>query len=182
MSPFWQELLEILKYILPAIVVLIATSVIVKKFLIKETEQKRLSIFQENASKTMTLRLQAYERLSIFTERIHPRSLISRLYDSQYNCQQFHFILTQNIQQEFEHNLSQQIYVSNEVWKTVVAVKEQELAMINSIGSRMNPEAPAKEMVKKVMDYVSNEDTELPVTIALEMINNEAKMVLSSRA
>ena len=41
MSPFWQELLEILKYILPAIVVLIATSVIVKKFLIKETEQKR---------------------------------------------------------------------------------------------------------------------------------------------
>ncbi|HNF71663.1 MAG TPA: hypothetical protein PLP34_04570, partial [Chitinophagaceae bacterium] len=57
------ELLEILKYILPAIVVLIATSLIVHKFLIKETERKQLAIFEKNSQYTLQMRLQAYERL-----------------------------------------------------------------------------------------------------------------------
>lgn len=180
MSPVWQNIFEILKYTLPALIVLICTSVIVKRFLVNETERKRLAIFQEGLGKTMMLRLQAYERLSIFTERIHPRSLISRLYDTDLTNQQFHLILIQNIQQEFEHNLSQQIYVSNQVWKTVATVKEQEMAMINNIGGSVNPNGPAREMVNKIMDYLQHEDTIMPVSIALEMINNEAKMVLSS--
>lgn len=181
MNPVLQTLLEILKYTLPALIVLICTSVIVKRFLVTETERKRLAIFQEGLSKTMMLRLQAYERLSIFTERIHPRSLISRLYEPNYTVQQFHLILVQNIQQEFEHNLSQQIYVSNQVWKTVTTVKEQELAMINKIGGSIDPQLPAREMVNKIMEYLKHDDTVMPVEIALEMINNEAKLVLSNQ-
>ena len=64
-----QEFLEILKYILPAIVVLIATTLIVNKFLVKEIERKQLAIFQQNSNMTLQMRLQAYERLAIFVER-----------------------------------------------------------------------------------------------------------------
>lgn len=182
MNPIWQNIFEILKFTVPALVVLICTSIIVKRFLVTETERKRMAIFQEGLSKTMMLRLQAYERLSIFVERIHPRSLISRLYEPNLTVQQFHLTLIQNIQQEFEYNLSQQIYVSNEVWRTVTTVKEQEMAMINKIGGSMDPNLPAREMVNRIMDYLQHEDTVLPAQIALEMINNEAKMVLSINA
>ena len=180
MNPALATVLEILKYTIPALVVLIGTSVIVKRFLVTETERKRMAIFQEGMGKTMMLRLQAYERLSIFVERIHPRSLISRLYQPNLSAQEFHYILIQNIQQEFEHNLSQQIYVSNEVWKTVSTVKEQELAMINKVGGSVNPSAPARDLTNKIMEYLQNSETTMPVEIALEVINNEAKMILFS--
>lgn len=172
-------ILEILKYVVPSIIVIIGTSVIVKRFLITETEQKRLAIFQEGLSKTMMLRLQAYERLSIFVERIHPRSLISRLYQPGLTNAQLQLLLVQNIQAEYEHNLSQQIYVSTEVWRTISSVKEQEMAMVNAIGGTLDPNAAAKELSIKIMDYVATSETITPVEIALEMINNEAKLILS---
>lgn len=178
MTEALATILEILKYTVPAIVVLIGTSLIVKRFLISEIERKRMAIFQEGMGKTMMLQLQAYERLSIFVERIHPRSLISRLYQSNLTAQEFQYILLHHIQEEFEHNLSQQIYVSNEVWKTVTAVKEQEMAMVNSVGNSLNPQAPARELSDKIMAYLQNSEASKPVEIALEIINNEAKMIL----
>jgi hypothetical protein len=71
-----EQLLDIAKYILPSVVVLIATYLIVNKFLIKEIQQKQLAIFQQNSNLTLQMRLQAYERLSIFIERMHATSLI----------------------------------------------------------------------------------------------------------
>lgn len=174
-----EILLEIAKYVIPSIVVIIGTSVIVKRFLISETERKRLAIFQEGMSKTMMLRLQAYERLSIFVERIHPRSLISRLYQAGLTNAQLQLLMIQHVQAEYEHNLSQQIYVSTEVWRTISSVKEQEMAMINTIGSQLNPDAPAKELTMRIMDNLVTVESITPVEIALEMINNEAKLILS---
>lgn len=172
-------ILEIAKYVIPSVVVVIGTSVIVKRFLITETERKRLAIFHEGMSKTMMLRLQAYERLSIFVERIHPRSLISRLYQGGMTNAQLQLVMIQNIQAEYEHNLSQQIYVSTEVWRTISSVKEQEMAMVNTIGAQLNPDGPAKELTMRIMDYLVTVETVTPVEIALEMINNEAKLILS---
>ena len=75
-------LLDILKYTIPAFIVLISTSLIVNRFLISQTQRKQLSLFQDAQNITLGLRLQAYERLVIFIERISPRQLIPRIYDS----------------------------------------------------------------------------------------------------
>lgn len=177
----WLSILEILKYTIPAIVVLIATSIIVKRFLVNETERKRLAIFREGMDTTLRLRLQAYERLTVYMERIHPRTLIPRVYVPGMTVQELQVELTQAIRQEYEHNLSQQIYVSPQVWKTVQSVKEQELAMLNQIASMLNPEASAKELQQKVIDFIISNENELPAEVALEVINNEAKIVLSQQ-
>lgn len=174
-----QTILDILKYILPAIIVLIATSIIVKKFLVNETERKRMSIFREGMDTTLRLRLQAYERLALYMERIHPRVLIPRVYVSGMTTRELQTELLQAIRMEYEHNLSQQIYVSAQVWKTVQSVKEQEMAMINQVAGMLNPEGSAKELHQRMIDFIISNENDLPVEVALDVINNEAKLVLS---
>lgn len=173
-----QTILEILKYTIPAIVVLIASAIIVNKFLVNETQRKRLSIFQENMDTTLRLRLQAYERLALYMERIHPRVLIPRLYETGMTVRDLQTAITMTINTEFEHNLSQQIYVSAQIWKTVQGVKEQELAMVNQIASQLNPDNSAKELHQRMIDFIISNENSIPVEVALEVINNEAKLVL----
>jgi hypothetical protein len=173
-----QLILEILKYTVPAIVVLIACSVIVRRFLLTDVKEKQIAMLRENQESTVRLRLQAYERLVLFIERIHPRQLIPRVYQPGMTVADLQSVLAFTIRAEFEHNLSQQIYVSKKVWDTVRGVKEQELNMINSITQQLNPEDPAKELHMRMVDYVLTVET-LPTDIALEVINDEARSVLT---
>lgn len=176
-----QTILEILKYTIPAIVVLIAAAIIVNKFLVNETQRKRLSIFKENMDTTLRLRLQAYERLALYMERIHPRVLIPRLYETGMTVRDLQSAIVVTVNSEFEHNLSQQIYVSAQVWKTVQGVKEQELAMVNQIASQLNAEGPARELHQRMIDFILSNENNIPVEVALEVINNEAKLVLTQQ-
>ncbi len=173
-----QTLLEILKYTIPAIVVLLASVLIVNKFVVNETQRKRLSIFKDNMDTTLRLRLQAYERLALYMERIHPRVLVPRLYETGMTVRDLQTAITITVNSEFEHNLSQQIYVSPQVWKTVQGVKEQELAMVNQIAGQLNPENSAKELHQRMIDFIISNENSIPVEVALEVINNEAKLVL----
>lgn len=180
---YMDTLLDILKYTIPAVIVLIATSIIVNKFLITETRKKQLAIFQDGLQTSLHLRLQAYERLTVFLERINPRAIIPRLYKPGMHVQEFRYVLINAIKQEFEHNLSQQIYVSNNVWNSVAGIKEQEMAMINQIASTLKPDSSAKELHQHILKYiVESEQEKLPITIGLNIIRNEAKLVLSQKA
>lgn len=177
----FQTFLEILKYTIPAIVVLIASAIIVNKFLVNETQRRRLSIFKEGMDTTLRLRLQAYERLALYMERIHPRVLIPRVYVTGMTVRDLQTELIEAVRSEYEHNLSQQIYVSAQVWKTVQSVKEQELAMMNQIASQLNPEASAKELHQRMIDFIVSNENSIPVEVALEVINAEAKLVLAQQ-
>lgn len=173
-----NTLLEILKYTLPAVVVLIASSLIVRRFLLSDLKEKQIAMLRENQGATVRLRLQAYERLALFLERIHPRQLAPRVYTAGMTVAELQAHLLFNINTEFEHNLSQQIYVTKTVWDTVRGVKEQELNMINGIAAQLSPDADAKELHKRMVDYVLSVDGELPINVALQMVNEEAKTVL----
>ncbi|MCF8451080.1 MAG: hypothetical protein K9G49_14500 [Taibaiella sp.] len=171
-------LLEILKYTLPAIIVLLATTTIVKKFIFAENQRKQMAIFEGAQDVTLRLRLQAYERLAMFIERIGSRQLIPRLYDPEMTVRDLQIAITITIRTEFEHNVSQQIYVSKNVWETVKGVKEQELNMINRVAQSLNPEASAKELHARIMEIVSKTEQDLPTEVALQIINSEVKTVM----
>jgi len=172
-------LLEILKYTIPAVIVLITSYLIVQKFLVSELKRKQIALLQDSQDITIRLRLQAYERLAIFSERIHPRNLIPRVYQSGMTVADLQHVLLFNIRTEFEHNLSQQIYVSKQVWDTVRNVKEQEMNMVNQIAKQLDPEASAKELHSRIVDYVMSVPGDLPGDIALNIINEEARRLLS---
>ena len=172
-------LLDILKYTIPAFIVLISSSLIVNRFLISQTQRKQLSLFQDAQNITLGLRLQAYERLVIFVERISPRQILPRIYDSSMTVMDLRTAITFNILAEYEHNLSQQIYVSKNVWETIKNVKEQEISMANLIAGKLDPNAPAKELHKMIMDYVLAAEDQTPSEVALTIINEEVKKVMA---
>jgi hypothetical protein len=173
-----NTVLDILKYTIPALIVLIASYAIVKGFLSSNIKQQQLAMLRDNQDVTMRLRLQAYERLVLFIERVHPRQLVPRVYDAGMNVAVLQHVLSNNIKSEFEHNLSQQIYVSKRVWDMVKTVKEHELNIINQIAQGMNPEAPAKELHVRIVDYILTSPEALPNDVALQMINDEARALL----
>jgi hypothetical protein len=172
-------LLEILKYTIPSMVVLASSYLIVRKFLITENQRKQLALFQDAQDTTLRLRLQAYERLILFIERISPRQMIPRLYEPAMTVRDLQLAIINNIRNEFEYNLSQQIYVSRNVWETVKNVKEQELNMVNQVGKKLAPEAPARELHTLILDIVMKAEEELPTEIALHTINEEVRILLS---
>lgn len=174
-----NTLLELLKYTIPALIVLISSYLIVQKFLVSEIKRKQLSLFNETQEITARLRLQAYERLIMFVERIHPRNLVPRSYQSGMTVADLQGALIFNIKTEFEHNLSQQIYVSKQVWDTVRGVKEQEMGMINQIASQLQADAPAKELHMRIIDFMVSAEGSVPSDIAAQIINEEAKKLLS---
>lgn len=170
-------LLEILRYTIPSVVVLIACSIMVRRFLRTEVKRKQFELLRESQGTTTRLRLQAYERLAVFIERINPRYLIPRVYESGMRVKDLHTALQMQINAEFEHNLSQQIYVSRQVWETVKGVKEQELTMIHQLAGQLAAEAPAQELHKKIIEFIATADNH-PTELALNIIHDEAKHML----
>jgi hypothetical protein len=179
MDNITNTLLEIAKYTIPALIVLAACQTIVKKFLVTQVQRKQLAIFQESQDITLRLRLQAYERLVLFVERINPGQLIPRIYVPAMTVIDLQQAIVINIRAEFEHNLAQQIYVSKNVWETVKNVKEQEINMAIRIAQTLSPDAPGKDLHKRILDIILKADEQLPTDMALQIINDECKRVMS---
>lgn len=128
-----------------------------------------------NESVTLPLQLQAYERLVLFVERITPASLISRLNQAEFSAKDMHFAILQTIRTEYDHNISQQIYVSKASWEAVKSAKEQLINIINQVAANIPPDAGAKELNKKLLEYVMANEDELPTQMAQNVLNAEAK-------
>ncbi len=171
--------LELLKYTVPALVVLVSCYMIVKKFLVSEMQRKQLAIFKDSQDVTLRLRLQAYERLVLFVERISPRQLIPRVYDPSMTVRDLQLAMTFSIGAEYEHNVSQQIYVSSNVWETVRNVKEQEQNIVNRLAQTLPADAHARDLHARILDVMEKAEGELPTDMALEIINNEVRKVMS---
>ena len=96
-----------------------------------------LELKKEHANKTLPLRLQAYERLTLLLERIELSNLVVRVYKNGMNLKLLHAQLINNIRQEYEHNLSQQLYVSSQSWEAVVKAREEATNFINMAASQL---------------------------------------------
>ena len=172
-----KEFLEILKYVLPSLVVLLTVWVMGKQFLKNWEAQLRNTSNQSLKKTTLPIKLQAYERICLFLERITVDSLLVREKDNSLNTRNFHQKLLSSIRAEYEHNLSQQIYLSAEAWLIVKNAKEGVIKMVNKAAMNVNPDDPAIELSKKIID-LQMEINNSPSQVALEFINKEVKIFL----
>ncbi len=120
----------------------------------------------------LPLRLQAYERFVLYLERIHPSNVILRLNSPELTALQMQSLLVRTIREEFEYNLSQQLYVSGNSWELIKNAKEETIAMINHAASGLPEGAPSADLVKMVFE-VSISRGKLPVETALDDIKKE---------
>ncbi|MCF8334088.1 MAG: hypothetical protein K9I47_08070 [Bacteroidales bacterium] len=147
-----MNVITVLISTVPALIVAISAYFLLKKLLDSYQKNHMISLKAEHQKATTPVRLQAYERIILLLERISPSSLIFRVKDSEYTVSQFHTKLLENIRDEFEHNLSQQIYVSVEGWKYVVNAKEEVIKLINSAAMELEDDASANQLARKIFE------------------------------
>lgn len=123
------------------------------------------------------LQLQAYERITILAERISLPSLISRTSMPNISAREMQMVLLENIKQEYEHNMSQQIFVSQISWDIILKLKEQNMLIINQVAGSLSPEASGLELNRALLDFMMQSKEPLH-KIVLEAINFEAKKLL----
>jgi hypothetical protein len=169
-----NSFLEILKYILPSLVVLATTWYLVNAYFTHEEKKREIRSRLESRNASLSVRLQAYERLVLLLERLQLAGLIMRSMDAGMNAAALHGALVQSIRDEFEHNLSQQLYVSSEAWASVKNAKEEILKMINTSFTQVEAESPAAFLAEKIL----LQDMESANTLAekaSEFLKNEAR-------
>jgi hypothetical protein len=127
---------------------------------------------------TLRLRLQAYERITLLTERIALQNLLSRQNNPGLSCRQMQMTLIDSIKQEYDYNMSQQIYVSPEVWRAVNNLKEQNIYIINQLAATLPANASGMDLNKHIIDYLINNTNASLHNIVLEAINFEAKKLM----
>jgi hypothetical protein len=179
------NVLEILKYVLPALVVFFTSWLIIKSFIYSQNErqkahieheqrQKLLEIKMNNQKSLLPVRMQAYERMALFLERISPGSLVLRLNQAGASNISLQSILLQSIRDEFDHNVAQQIYISASTWESVKAARDEMIKLVNSAAMSLPPNAKAIELSKKIIE-MSVEFSPLPTDIALNALKKEVK-------
>lgn len=162
--------------LLTSVVIMSGALLIVKSFLDKQLEEERTRKSVELSKDVLPLRLQAGERMCIFLERIAPNSLIVRLNDSSYNVAQFQHLLLTEIRNEFNHNLSQQVYLSEESWGLVRKATEEVIALINNSAHGLDREAPSIELAKRIFERVLEKDEDVS-NIATRYIKQEIRQI-----
>ncbi|PSL48084.1 hypothetical protein CLV51_102946 [Chitinophaga niastensis] len=125
----------------------------------------------------LPLQLQAYERMALYTDRITPQSLIGRIYQPGFSAVDMQISMVQNIKAEYEHNVTQQIYVSATTWEAVKTLKEQTISVINQVAIQLPPDAPAMELNKQILE-VFMQAGESPAELTAQIINAEAKRLM----
>ncbi|MDO9258082.1 MAG: hypothetical protein Q7U54_21405 [Bacteroidales bacterium] len=167
-------LYELLKYTIPSLVVLATAYYLLKMFLDKETEKAQMQMRLDVQKISMPIRMQAYERLVLLLERIEPAGLLVRTNLPGMNASQLQSALVQSIRSEFEHNLSQQLYVSTKAWEMVRSAREETIKRINTAAMKLTTEATSTDLASLIL--INDIDAEQSaVKGALDLLKSEAR-------
>jgi len=176
MSPL-EILLEIVKLTLPGLVVFATVYTVLKQMTTQTQINRRAEQTAETRKVTVNLRLQAYERLSLYCERISIPNLLLRLRTENTSVHSLKWAMMQAIRQEFEHNITQQIYVSEQLWQILKLARDTTTEIIDQVASSLGPDADANAFVEALFDYLSRQEKD-PLTTALVAIKREAALAL----
>ena len=165
-----NAIIELLKTLIPAVAVFAAAYFLVKRFLDNDQKRREHELKRSAQGLITPLKIQAYERIVIFLERINPNSLVIRVNKNGMNSRQLHSELITAVKTEYEHNLSQQIYISYGAWELVKNAKEEVIQLINISSSKVAVEANSSELAIMILNITANLNKKLPNDIALEYL------------
>lgn len=169
--------LDLLKYVLAGLMVAFAVWYFIKSYLDKTHDFKLLELQKSTQSQTLPLRLQAYERIILFLERINPANMLVRLHVSGMTAREMHNIILSDIRNEYQHNISQQLYVSNASWAIVKKIKEDTITLVNSAVQSLPEHASAVDLSKSILTHLAGLEEENPYDAALTYIKRDVQQL-----
>ena len=169
-----ESLLEILKYTIPSIILLLALWIMLRTWSRNETQRRKSEFNMHFSDEVLPVRLQAYERIILLLERISPESILLRVSKPHYSARQLQQELLTGITSEFEHNIAQQTYVSTEAWEKVKSAKNQVIQLVNETAGELKPDDKGPAFGKLLLEKLA--DTEPPPSqVAIDFLKQEVK-------
>ncbi|WP_240773311.1 hypothetical protein [Pontibacter sp. SGAir0037] len=169
-------MIELLKLTLPALIIAGAMYLLVKNYLEKEQRVRALELRMKNAETVLPIRLQAYERITLLLERISPGNLLLRISGAGSTATEYHRQLLSEIREEFNHNLSQQVYMSDQAWQQVKQAREEIVALINKAYQQMPDDAKGNDLAKRILETILGGEQD-PTARAISAIKQEIAQV-----
>ena len=170
-----EVIVEILKITLPAGLVIYGMYLVAVSFLKNERDNKLISLKTKNTESILPIRLQAGERICLLLERVTPNNLIRRVNTGNYSAKELHKLLLNEVREEFNHNLSQQLYFSDETWESVKNAIEQVITMINRAAQDLNEEARGIDLNKRIFQLYLEKNSD-SISQALKNVKSEIRV------
>lgn len=167
-------IIQILSIVLTVGLALGATLIVIRYYFSLKRPPLAPGAEAESQKILLPLRLQAYERIILFLERITPNNLVMRMNLSEMNILQLQSALIRTIKEEYEYNLSQQLYLSSGAWELVKNAKEETIKLIHLSAAGLDGAAPSAELVRAILDSMIKQEI-LPVNRALEEVKMEVR-------
>lgn len=154
-----DKLFQVLLVVLPSVVVFLTAFYLIRQFLggrAAEANNLHLTdIKKEDHKQLLPVRLQAYERLTLFMERIKPGPLVLRVHKSNMTSRMLQSELTATVREEFEHNITQQIFVSDRAWNRVKQAKEETIRIINIAYQHCGDDTSGTVLSQQIFETIS---------------------------
>ncbi len=167
-----EVLLEILKYTLPSLILFFTVFFFLKSWIRQEEARRKHEFNMHLSDEVLPVRLQAYERIILFLERIAPESILMRQNRQGISAQELQAELQRTIRNEYEHNISQQTYISAEAWQKVQQARNQTIKIINDSAEELQDSASAASLGKLILEKVMELKTP-PTQVAIDCLKKE---------
>ena len=165
-----QRLIDVVLFAIPSVITGLLAYYFFKEHTKNEDGRRRFILKKDLQVNVLPNRLQAYERLTLFLERISPNKLLVRISPNNLNKEDYESLLIQTIEQELGHNLTQQIYVSEECWNIILAAKHATIQLIRK-GSLSEKVVSADKLREVILTEMM--DKRAPSDAALSLIKKE---------
>ena len=172
-----ETLADILKITIPALIVFFTAWVLLRNMIRNDQDKRRQELILQNSRTVTPIKLQAYERIVLFLERISFESLLVRVSSPDMTANQLHSALLNTIRSEFEHNLSQQIYMSQKAWEVVKNARSSMVKIINSEAEKLPANATAMFLSKQLLEKVMELEQE-PTRAAIDYLKGEISRMI----
>ena len=172
-----EALIDILKITIPALIVLITAWVLLRNMIKNDQDKRRQELILQNSRTVTPIKLQAYERIVLFLERISLESLLVRVSSHEMTAPQLHSALLNAIRSEFEHNLSQQIYMSQQAWEVVRNARSNMIKIINTEAEKLPADSSGLLLGKRLLEKIIELETE-PTRAAIDYVKNEIARII----
>lgn len=169
--------LEILKYTISGLLVFFVGWYFVQSHIQKLYNYKLIEIKKASQEHVLPLRLQAYERLVLFLERINPDNMLVRLHTPGMSAIEMQNLILSEIRAEYHHNITQQLYVSHTSWAMVKKIKENTIGMVNNAIKGLPKDASAVNLSKALLTHLSSLEGENPYETALKTVKQDIQQI-----
>lgn len=172
MGDVLDYLFDLFKILIPSAGVVVVVQVMLKNHFDDQKRRDELAVSKANRQDLKPLQMQAYERLILFLERLQPDNLMMRMQRPGMSARALHTSMLKAIRQEYEHNMTQQLYVSPSAWKLVLMAKDEVTKLVNISSAQLATDASSVDLASKMASLVGQLE-KVPTDVAIQGLKLE---------